>query len=135
MALREILTAPDPRLLVACEKVAEVDDEIRTLMDDMLETMYDAPGIGLAAIQVGVHKRVIVVDVAGDGEEPRPIKMANPEILEDNGELSIYHEVAYRCLIFTRKWNARLPAWLAIWMSIPAANITSRTPPCHLHPA
>ena len=92
MALREILTAPDPRLLVTCEQVAEVDDEIRSLMDDMLETMYDAPGIGLAAIQVGVHKRVIVVDVAGEGEEPRPIKMANPEILEDNGELSIYQE-------------------------------------------
>ena len=69
MALRPILILPDPQLRLKCAPVAVVDDKIRALMDDMLETMYDAPGIGLAAIQVGVPKRVIVVDVAKRQEE------------------------------------------------------------------
>ncbi len=92
MALREILTAPDPRLTKICEEVVCVDHEIRTLMDDMLETMYDAPGIGLAAIQIGIHKRVIVVDVAKDGEEPAPLKMANPKIISHGDDMSWYQE-------------------------------------------
>ncbi|MGB0381321.1 MAG: peptide deformylase [Alphaproteobacteria bacterium] len=92
MAILEILTAPDPRLEEVCKPVEAVDASIRQLMDDMLETMYDAPGIGLAAIQVGVHKRVIVVDVAKDGEEPNPIRMANPEIIDEDEELSVYQE-------------------------------------------
>ncbi len=66
MALLPIITAPDPRLKKVCKPVEAVDAETRQLMDDMLETMYNAPGIGLAAPQVGVLKRVIVVDVSGD---------------------------------------------------------------------
>ncbi|MDZ4870021.1 MAG: peptide deformylase [Alphaproteobacteria bacterium] len=69
MALRPILVAPDPRLKQVSEPVAEVTDEIRRLMDDMLETMYEAPGIGLAAIQVGVAKRVIVMDLGKPGDD------------------------------------------------------------------
>jgi peptide deformylase len=74
MALRPILVAPDPRLKQVSEPVAEVTDEIRRLMDDMLETMYEAPGIGLAAIQVGVAKRVIVMDLGkpDDDDEGAP---------------------------------------------------------------
>jgi len=81
MALLPIIVAPDPRLKRLAAPVERVDDEIRRLMDDMLETMHEAPGIGLAAPQVGVLKRVIVVDVAREGEEPQPQRMANPEIL------------------------------------------------------
>ena len=81
MALLPIITAPDPRLKVKARPVAAVDDKVRRLMDDMLETMYHAIGIGLAAPQVGVVSRVLVVDVAREGEEPQPLKLANPEIL------------------------------------------------------
>jgi len=80
MARLPILVAPDPRLKKISEPVAAVDDAVRQLMFDMLETMYDAPGIGLAAPQVGVLKRVIVVDIAREGEEPAPHFLANPEI-------------------------------------------------------
>ena len=81
MARLPILVAPDPRLKAKAESVAAVDGEIRQLMDDMLETMYDANGIGLAATQVGVKKRVLVMDVRGEDEDPNPIRMANPEIV------------------------------------------------------
>ena len=81
MAIREIITAPDPRLKQKSQPVERVDDELRALMDDMLETMYAAPGIGLAAIQIGVPKRVIVMDLARDGEPPQPRYFINPEIL------------------------------------------------------
>lgn len=80
MAIREILVAPDPRLKVKARPVAKVDDNIRRLMDDMLETMYAAPGIGLAAPQVGVLKRAFVADLGGDGERA-PIYVINPEIV------------------------------------------------------
>ena len=92
MAKLEIITAPDPRLKLKAKPVAAVDDAIRRLMDDMLETMYLAPGIGLAAPQVGVAKRVLVLDVAGEGEEPAPLKIANPEILWRSEELATYSE-------------------------------------------
>src|SRR5580692_6569920 len=81
MALLPIITAPDPRLKIKAKPVAEVDDKVRRLMDDMVETMYHAIGIGLAAPQVGVALRVIVLDVARDGEKPQPMQLANPEIL------------------------------------------------------
>jgi peptide deformylase len=81
MAIRAILTAPDPRLKLKSRPVARVDDEVRRLMDDMLETMYAAPGIGLAAPQIGVSKRVIVMDLAKEGEPPRPFRFANPELV------------------------------------------------------
>ena len=84
MAKREILHFPDPRLRNVAKPVAEVDEEIRQLVDDMFETMYDAPGIGLAAIQINVARRVIVVDVSEDKSEP--LCLINPEILEKEGE-------------------------------------------------
>ncbi|WP_428407350.1 peptide deformylase [Hyphococcus sp.] len=92
MAIREILTAPDPRLREVSKPVATVDDELRALMDDMLQTMYDAPGIGLAAIQIGVPKRVIVMDLAGKDEEPEPRYFVNPEILDPSEEMNVYEE-------------------------------------------
>jgi peptide deformylase len=81
MAQLPIIIAPDPRLKAKAEPVAKVDAEIRRLMDDMLETMHGANGIGLAAPQVGVLKRVIVVDTAKKGEPPLRLRMANPEIV------------------------------------------------------
>ena len=81
MAVREILVAPDPRLKVKARRVDKVDAKVRTLMDDMLETMYAAPGIGLAAPQVGEAVQVIVVDVAREGEPRQPLRMANPEVI------------------------------------------------------
>lgn len=81
MARLDILTAPDPRLKIKCKPVEKVDDAIRRLMDDMLETMYAAPGIGLAAAQVGVHKQVLVIDISKEGEDKAPLRMVNPEIV------------------------------------------------------
>ena len=93
MAIREILTAPDPRLREVSKPVDKVDDALRALMDDMLETMYDAPGIGLAAPQVGINARLIVLDcVKGDKETPRPLIMFNPEIVASSDESSTYEE-------------------------------------------
>lgn len=80
MAILPILTAPDPRLAEKSAPVDKVDDALRRLMDDMIETMYAAPGIGLAAIQVGVPKRVIVMDLAEEGEPRQPRFFVNPEI-------------------------------------------------------
>jgi peptide deformylase len=93
MAIREIITVPDPRLKQVSTPVSGgVTDEIRTLMDDMLETMYAAPGIGLAAIQVGIPLRVIVMDLAGEGEAPQPRCFVNPEILETVDDTAPYEE-------------------------------------------
>ncbi len=111
MALRPILVAPDPRLKQVSEPVSEVTDELRLLMDDMLETMYAAPGIGLAAIQIGVAKRVIVIDLgkpkdgadeasgADDGKErkkaekdPDPMYFVNPEIVWASDDLVVCEE-------------------------------------------
>jgi len=92
MAKLDIIVAPDPRLKLKCAPVAKVDAAIRKLMDDMLETMYAAPGIGLAAPQVGVTKRVIVVDAAAKGEPPQPYRMANPEIVWASDEDNVYNE-------------------------------------------
>ena len=92
MALLPIITAPDPRLKIKAKPVKKVDGEIRRLMDDMLETMYAAPGIGLAAPQVGVARRVLVVDVARENEAPQPLRIANPEILWRSEELATYNE-------------------------------------------
>ena len=94
MPLRTILTLPDPRLRLAGAPVPEVDDGVRALMDDLLETMYAAPGVGLAAIQIAVQKRVIVLDVAKRADEaaPEPLCLANPEILWVSEELSTYQE-------------------------------------------
>jgi peptide deformylase len=92
MSKLDILIAPDPRLKVTAAPVANVDAATRRLMDDMLETMYAAPGIGLAAPQVGKPVRVIVVDVADKDEPPQPYRMANPEILDAAEERRIMNE-------------------------------------------
>ena len=92
MSIREIITIPDPRLRLVSKAVASVDDDVRQLMDDMLETMYAAPGIGLAAIQVAEPVRVLVVDPVREDDEKNPIQMANPEILWVSDEKSTYEE-------------------------------------------
>ena len=92
MALLPIVLAPDPRLKVKCRPIAAVDDAVRRFMDDMLETMYDAPGIGLSAPQVGDSRRIIVVDLARDPEPPAPIRMANPEIVAFSDDIRIGEE-------------------------------------------
>ena len=92
MAIREILVVPNPVLKLVSQPVDKVDDELRALMDDMLETMYDAPGIGLAAIQIGVAKRVIVMDLSGPDEEKAPRYFVNPEILWRAEETAPYEE-------------------------------------------
>lgn len=84
MAKLKILEFPDPRLRTRASPVDIVDDELRTLVDDMFETMYAAPGIGLAATQVDVHKRLLVADVSPDKTEPHAL--INPEIIEKDGE-------------------------------------------------
>jgi peptide deformylase len=92
MAVLPIITAPDPRLKIKARPVAAVDDDVRRLMDDMLETMRKAIGIGLAASQVGVAKRVIVLDVARQGEPPQPMMLANPEVLWRSDEMATFSE-------------------------------------------
>jgi len=92
MAIRQILTEPNKALRQKSLKVDVVDQGIRKLMDDMLETMYAAPGIGLAAIQVGVPKRVIVLDIAKKDEPKQPMYFVNPEIIEKSQNNSSYEE-------------------------------------------
>ena len=92
MALREIITVPHPLLKTVSTPVEAVDDQVRALMDDMLETMYAAPGIGLAAVQVGVPKRIIVMDLAREGEEAQPRYFINPEIVWASEELAVREE-------------------------------------------
>ena len=92
MAILPIITAPDPRLKIKARPVAAVDDSVRRLMDDMLETMYHAIGVGLAAPQVGVAQRVLVIDCARDGEPPQAMRVANPEILWRSEKLLVANE-------------------------------------------
>tara|TARA_B100001063_G_C16674242_1_gene508135 strand:- start:361 stop:885 length:525 start_codon:yes stop_codon:yes gene_type:complete len=92
MTIRKILTEPDPFLRQKSQNVIEVNDEIRSLMDDMVETMYNAPGIGLAAIQIGVPKRVIVIDLSKEGEKKTPLYFVNPEIITRSKNDASYEE-------------------------------------------
>ena len=96
MSIRRILTVDNKADLAILKQVSKpvkgVDDALRALMDDMLETMYDAPGIGLAAVQIGEPKRVIVMDLAREGEEPAPQYFINPEITWRSDELFLYEE-------------------------------------------
>ena len=92
MTILPVIIAPDPRLKVESTPVARVDDEVRRLMDDLLETMYLVPGIGLAAPQVGVHKRVIVFDASRKDEDPAPMRLANPELVWASDELATFEE-------------------------------------------
>lgn len=97
MAILDIIETPDPRLRQISQPVEAVDDDLRRLMDDMLETMYEAPGIGLAAIQVGVAKRVLVIDLQDEDEETgerilKPHFFINPEIVSVSDDMRVYNE-------------------------------------------
>ena len=92
MAILPIITAPDRRLKVKSTPVDAVDDDVRTLLCDMLETMYKAPGIGLSAIQVGVPKCLITVDVSQDDEDKAPLYLVNPEIIQYSDEIENFNE-------------------------------------------
>ncbi|MEK7246641.1 MAG: peptide deformylase [Pseudomonadota bacterium] len=108
MAVLPIIIAPDPRLKRKAAPVAKVDGAIRRLMDDMLETMHAANGVGLAAPQVGELKRVIVVDIARKGEKPMRLRMANPEIVWASEEFELRDE---GCLSFPEQFaEVRRPA-------------------------
>ena len=104
MTVLPIVIAPDPRLKTRSQPVTEITPEIHRLMDDMLDTMYAANGIGLSAVQVGVLKRVIVVDVdqRDEGGVRNPIKMINPEIIGETEELNVYNE---GCLSFPGQYS------------------------------
>ncbi len=90
--LRKILTEPDPILRKKCEPLEKVDEETKKLMDDMLDTMYAAPGIGLAAIQVGILKRLVVIDISKEEEKKKPIFLINPQIIHQSKNTSVYEE-------------------------------------------
>jgi peptide deformylase len=92
MALLPIITLPDPLLRKSSAPIERVDDELRALADDMLETMYDAPGVGLAAVQVGILRRLIVADASGKDGEHRPLVLINPEILALGSEMRLHEE-------------------------------------------
>jgi len=92
MPIRPIICIPDPRLRLVSKPVETVDDEVRALMDEMLETMYEAPGIGLAAIQIAVPRRVVVMDLAGKDQPAKPQYFVNPEIVWSSDETNVHEE-------------------------------------------
>jgi peptide deformylase len=92
MSKREIVIEPDPILRKKSESLEKVDDELRSLLDDMLETMYSAPGIGLAAVQVGILKRLIVIDISKEKDKKNPLFLINPEIISRSKNTSIHEE-------------------------------------------
>lgn len=93
MPLKPIITLPDEKILrQTSAPVKSVDEDTRRVFDDMLETMYHAPGIGLAAIQIGVPRRLVVIDLSKEGEEKKPLFLANPEIVARSAEISDYEE-------------------------------------------
>jgi peptide deformylase len=112
MALLELVKAPDPRLKLVSAPVPEVDSKLRRFLTDMVETMYAENGIGLAAIQVGIPKRVAVIDLDPGGPNSKPIYLVNPRIVEASGELSTYHE---GCLSVPEVWDdVKRPAELTV---------------------
>ena len=92
MTKRKIVIEPDPILRKKSEIIQKVDTDLRRLMDDMLETMYAAPGIGLAAVQIGVLKRVVVIDVSKEKEKKNPLFLINPQIISKSDQTSVYEE-------------------------------------------
>lgn len=92
MTIKPLIILPDPLLRQVSKPVERVDDSLRKLADDMLETMYDAPGIGLAAIQIGLPLRLLVIDLAKEDDEPAPHVFVNPEILDSSDDRSVYEE-------------------------------------------
>jgi len=92
MTIKPLIILPDPILRQVSSPIETIDSEVKKLADDMLETMYDAPGIGLAAIQIGVARRMLVLDVAKDGEDKQPLVFINPEIVASTDARSVYEE-------------------------------------------
>ncbi len=92
MSKRNIVIEPDPILRRKSSVIEKVNDEIRNLLDDMLETMYNAPGIGLAAVQIGILKRIIVIDISKEDENKKPFFLINPEITFRSKKTSVYEE-------------------------------------------
>ena len=90
--LRKILIEPDPILRKKCEPLEQVDKDTQKLMKDMLETMYEAPGIGLAAVQIGILKRLVVIDISKDKEKKNPLFLINPVIISKSNNTSVYEE-------------------------------------------
>jgi len=122
MTIRNILLHPDPRLKKIATPIVDLSDELRVLADDMLATMYEAPGIGLAAPQIGVLERLIVLDcVKEEGADPRPVAMFNPEITASSDELSVYDE---GCLSIPEIYaEVTRPAEVSVrWMGLDGAE-------------
>jgi peptide deformylase len=117
--IRDILIHPDPRLKKPCEPIAEVTQDLRVLAADMLETMYDAPGVGLAAPQIGVMKRLIVMDCIKDGT-PEPMVLLNPQVIWSSEDLATYEE---GCLSIPDQYaEVRRPASVTVqWMDLNGA--------------
>jgi len=92
MTIKPLIILPDPLLRQASKPIERIDTETQRLADDMLETMYDAPGIGLAAVQIGVPRRMLVIDVSREGEEKAPLVFINPEIVASSDDRSVYEE-------------------------------------------
>ena len=92
MTIKPLIILPDPVLRQLSQPVETVNADVRRLADDMLDTMYDAPGIGLAAIQIGIPRQMLVIDVSNDGEEKQPLIFINPKILTTSDERSVYEE-------------------------------------------
>ena len=112
MALLPIIHAPDPRLKVKSKPVGSVDAGIRELLDDMIETMHAAPGIGLAAIQVGVPKRLLVIDIAKEGEPSAPLRIINPEIVNLSDHDKVWEE---GCLSLPEQYaEVTRPEWVDV---------------------
>lgn len=92
MTIKPLIILPDPILREVSKPIETIDSEVKKLADDMLETMYDAPGIGLAAIQIGVARRMLVLDVSKDGEDKTPLVFINPEVVSSSDARSVYEE-------------------------------------------
>jgi peptide deformylase len=92
MTIKPLIILPDPLLRQVSKSIERVDSDLQRLADDMLDTMYDAPGIGLAAVQIGVPRRMLVIDVSREGEEKQPLVVINPEIVKSSDERSVYEE-------------------------------------------
>ncbi|MCR6500783.1 peptide deformylase [Shinella sp. CPCC 101442] len=92
MTIKPLIILPDPILRQVSSAIETIDSEVRKLADDMLETMYDAPGIGLAAIQIGVARRMLVLDVSKDGEDKQPLVFINPQVVSSTDARSVYEE-------------------------------------------
>jgi len=108
MSQRKIIIEPDPVLRKKSLPLEKVDNELRALLDDMLETMYAAPGIGLAAVQVGILKRLIVIDISKDKEKTNPLFLINPEIISRSKNTSVYEEGCLSYQVILQKLKDQL---------------------------